>query len=636
MSASQHVYLLVLSAALNVALLFLCVYFGLSFSSPVPNSQESAEDLQFTNSKHIVEKQLLVTSHESLGGPLHLTSIIDPTTKEVSQNVKYSDIARALVDEFMPGSEKEISWKNLEEGLQAMQIAEKMGYRPNPSGRLAKTSYNDLRRAITAKYFVNGSLSLGLEIMYKLENGDNDGKPIAIEGQPYLFVGSAGPAYNLTALKEMNITHIISVTSRVQPQFPDEFEYLHIPGIRDEPEDPKQSLIVHFNKTTAFIDKARNSGGRCYVHCWGGRSRSVTVVAAYLIQREEMTREGALKLIRKTRPMARPNNRFMSELETFSLDVLSKIAHDSDERLSTNMHILKSDGSLADWVHYSTLRRALGNRARILVDKTSHGEKGSWKQMKICLDSMRRSEAYTDITNFEGPLANVTYSKLEKAILDRFPLNSSNGKMQEVNASQGAVGTSNTQMDNNKWHRLALSLWVMRQMEIDGEPVPIDYFWGGTWRPWPHKLFIGSIGAAYNLPVLIELGITHIVAISKQHGKIYPDHFEYFHVSGVPGNSSSQGLYKYFDSSYQFIKGAIRGDGKVLVYCGRGLSRSATILSAFFIRHKKTSARKALGIVRQTRSSAAPRQVFVEELEKYAQKIQMRQEMLQYLSRDDH
>ena len=467
-----------------------------------------------------------------------------------------------------------------------------------------------------------------LEIMYKMEYSDNGGRPIPIEGQPYLFVGSAGPAYNSSALTDMNITHIISVTSGVRPQFPDEFDYLHIQGLRDDPKDPRQSLAVHFNETAAFIDAARSGGGRCYVHCWEGRSRSVTVITAYLIQREEMTRDAALRLIRKTRPMARPNNRFMRELEELSLDVHTKIADELDERLSTNIRILSSDGSLAEDVHYSTFRRALitGNWVKTSADNALHGEQGAWHQVKIGLDSMRRSEAYAEatITNVEGPLADVTFNQLENAILERFPFAYSHDEIAKTAKSSAVGDVQRFDNSHNRWHRLASSLWAMRQLEIDGEPVPIEYFWGTTWRPWNANLFIGSIGAAYNLPILLELGITHIVSITTGNGKLYPDHFEYFQIAEVYGNNAEGGLYDYFGSSFDFIKGALQDGGKVMVHCHRGLSRSVTILSAFLIRHKRMSVRRAMEIIRQTRSRAAPKQLFTKELEKYAQEIRMR------------
>ena len=317
----------------------------------------------------------------------------------------------------------------------------------------------------------------------------------------------------------------------------------------------------------------------------------------------------------------------MRELEELSLGVHTKIADELDERLGATMRILNSDGSLAEGVEYSTFRRALitGNWARTPANKGDNEEKAAWDQVKFGLDSMRRSEVYTkaNITNVDGPLAYVTYSQLENAVIERFPSAYSHAQTATGTAEANSIA-ERLDSSGDRWRQLASSLWIMRKMEIDGEPVPIEYFWGTTWRPWNANLFIGSIGAAYNLPVLLELGITHVVSITTGDGKIYAENFDYFHISEVHGNSLGGGLYDHFDSSYDFINNAIQDGGKVLVHCHQGLSRSVTVLSAFLIKHKKTSAARALEIIRQTRSRAAPKQLFVEELERYAKEIQMR------------
>lgn len=70
------------------------------------------------------------------------------------------------------------------------------------------------------------------------------------------------------------------------------------------------------------------------VHCYVGRSRSATLVLAYLIARRRMTLRDALQLLRTVRPQARPNPGFYRELveleaSVFGLQVDEKAADDA-------------------------------------------------------------------------------------------------------------------------------------------------------------------------------------------------------------------------------------------------------------------------------------------------------------------
>jgi protein-tyrosine phosphatase len=60
-----------------------------------------------------------------------------------------------------------------------------------------------------------------------------------------------------------------------------------------------------------FIDLQRRAGLPVYVHCQAGISRSVLVLAAYLMMRDGLTRDAALTAIRAKRSGAGPHAAFM-------------------------------------------------------------------------------------------------------------------------------------------------------------------------------------------------------------------------------------------------------------------------------------------------------------------------------------
>lgn len=55
-----------------------------------------------------------------------------------------------------------------------------------------------------------------------------------------------------------------------------------------------------------FIHQHRQTGKNIYIHCRAGVNRSVTVLAAYLMWRDELNKDDALNKIREKRPRANP------------------------------------------------------------------------------------------------------------------------------------------------------------------------------------------------------------------------------------------------------------------------------------------------------------------------------------------
>ena len=143
-----------------------------------------------------------------------------------------------------------------------------------------------------------------------------DGLPIPITGVDGLYVGSLGGAYNLKALNEEKITHVISLDRGAPCHFPTIHECLHIDYIWDDGK-PNHNITQTFDSTLPFIRNALTSGGRVYVHCWNGESRSVATVMAYMIKYLDMKPKTALSIIQKTRTQAKPRTGYMEELKEF-------------------------------------------------------------------------------------------------------------------------------------------------------------------------------------------------------------------------------------------------------------------------------------------------------------------------------
>ncbi|KAF7852307.1 hypothetical protein BT93_L4601 [Corymbia citriodora subsp. variegata] len=140
---------------------------------------------------------------------------------------------------------------------------------------------------------------------------DNDKDPCKIEEG--LFLGSVGAANNEEALKRLNVTHILIIACNLKPVYPDDFVYKVI----TVPDKVDTNIRESFDECFEFIDEAKRLGGGVLVHCFVGKSRSVTIVVAYLMKKHGMSFSQALEHVKSRRPQASPNSGFISQLQDY-------------------------------------------------------------------------------------------------------------------------------------------------------------------------------------------------------------------------------------------------------------------------------------------------------------------------------
>ncbi|TKY54045.1 Dual specificity protein phosphatase 1 [Spatholobus suberectus] len=148
-------------------------------------------------------------------------------------------------------------------------------------------------------------------VLHSIQSYKEDNIPCKIDEG--LYLGSIATAANKVALKNYNITHILTVAGRIPPAHPADFVYKIINVVDRDEEDLKQ----YFNECFDFIDEAKRHGGGVLIHCFAGRSRSVTIVVAYLMKTRGMSFFEALKHVRSIRPVAGPNHGFICQLKDF-------------------------------------------------------------------------------------------------------------------------------------------------------------------------------------------------------------------------------------------------------------------------------------------------------------------------------
>ncbi|KAG1663990.1 Protein phosphatase Slingshot 2 [Nymphon striatum] len=157
----------------------------------------------------------------------------------------------------------------------------------------------------------------------------------------YLYLGSEWNASNLEELKLNGITDVLNVTREIDNFFPGMFNYVNIRVYDEE----KTDLLKYWDKTFKCILKAKNHGKKCLVHCKMGKSRSASVVIAYVMKAYNWSLAKSLDLVKKKRNCINPNDGFIKQLTVYE-----GILDASRQRHST-LWRSKSETDLTDESH---------------------------------------------------------------------------------------------------------------------------------------------------------------------------------------------------------------------------------------------------------------------------------------------
>ena len=138
-----------------------------------------------------------------------------------------------------------------------------------------------------------------------------------VEIIPNLFLGSVGCSSNLEELQNNKITHIVCCASGMENKFPDKFKYYNVNLLDKE----NQNIRIYLDGTYKFIDDALKNGGRVFVHCYAGVSRSASILIAYLMKSKKMKFDEALNLLKSKRSKVNPNAGFILQLRAYEKEI---------------------------------------------------------------------------------------------------------------------------------------------------------------------------------------------------------------------------------------------------------------------------------------------------------------------------
>lgn len=145
-----------------------------------------------------------------------------------------------------------------------------------------------------------------------------------------LYFGNVKPAKNKETLLDLGITSILDLIKYKKPE--DEikhgknFNFLHL-SVEDSP----TNSIYWCEQSSRFIENEIKKGGKVYVHCLQGISRSTTAILHYLMTCCGDTLKEAFDLVRSRRKVACPVYGFMKDLSELDKKLHKKVSFSPEE-----------------------------------------------------------------------------------------------------------------------------------------------------------------------------------------------------------------------------------------------------------------------------------------------------------------
>ncbi|KAJ3754508.1 protein-tyrosine phosphatase-like protein [Lentinula raphanica] len=128
------------------------------------------------------------------------------------------------------------------------------------------------------------------------------------------------------------------------------------------------------------------------------------------------------------------------------------------------------------------------------------------------------------------------------------------------------------------------------------------------------QLYLGNLSAARSSELRKQLGITHILSVCPEFPSTGPNH-----LTIAVDDCEYDDLLIRLPESCQFIQQALDDGGRVLVHCVMGVSRSATVLSAFLMQSRHLTPSQALELIRTRRPCVQPNYGFLKQLDAFGQ-----------------
>ena len=127
-----------------------------------------------------------------------------------------------------------------------------------------------------------------------------------------LYLGNYKTSMSNFTLSKNNITHILCVGFEMNSFFNGKYKFLKL----EVSDTYDENILLNFELVYDFIEDGIKNGG-VLVHCFGGISRSSTIIIAYLIKKEKIDFKFAFYYVKNLKNDINPNEGFIKQLKVF-------------------------------------------------------------------------------------------------------------------------------------------------------------------------------------------------------------------------------------------------------------------------------------------------------------------------------
>ncbi|KIM38743.1 hypothetical protein M413DRAFT_51531, partial [Hebeloma cylindrosporum] len=122
-----------------------------------------------------------------------------------------------------------------------------------------------------------------------------------------------------------------------------------------------------------------------------------------------------------------------------------------------------------------------------------------------------------------------------------------------------------------------------------------------------------SLSAALSAEQIKKHSITHILSVCSDCRSTGPKH-----LTISVEDTEYEDLLIHLPKTCRFIEDALERGGRVLVHCVMGVSRSATVVAAFLMKTRGTTAPEAIRHIKHRRPQIHPNYGFIKQLDAFA------------------